>query len=44
MYLFDGQSTKMAGPGGVDKEESGGKNVGEKWKASAGIRKKQEEC
>lgn len=44
MHLFDGQSKKMAGPEGVDKEESGRKNVREKWKVSAGIRKKQEEC
>lgn len=44
VHLFDGQSKKMAGPEGVDKEESGRKNVREKWKVSAGIRKKQEEC
>lgn len=35
MHLFGGQSKKMAGPEGVDKEESGGKKC---W------RKMESEC
>lgn len=31
----------MVAPWGVDKEELGGKNVGEKWKVSSGSREKQ---